>query len=210
MNRLSVPTIVDLLRHGEPIGGRRYRGQIDDPLSEKGWEQMRTAIQADDHWDVIYSSPLRRCSDFARELSGCRGLTLHLDARLKEIGFGAWEGRTAEELRNEDPNRIERFWRDPVGHRPDRAEPLDRFAARVSDAWRDILEANPGRRILIVGHAGITRMIMALVLGLPVESLYRIQVENAGRTRIRVQGQGDDSFPVLVYHGRARAGGQSA
>jgi alpha-ribazole phosphatase len=31
-----VSTTLDLMRHGEPVGGRRYSGQIDDPLSEKG------------------------------------------------------------------------------------------------------------------------------------------------------------------------------
>jgi len=206
MSRSSAPTIVDLLRHGEPVGGRRYRGQTDDPLSDKGWRQMRAAVTAADHWDVLYSSPLQRCAAFAEELAGQRGIPVQLDERLKEIGFGAWEGRTPDELRTQDPGRLEHFWRDPVGNRPEGAEPLDRFAARVADAWRDILIANPGRRILIVGHAGITRMVLTLVLGNPIENLFRIQVDNAGLTRIRVQGQGTDALPVLVFHGRATVG----
>ena len=37
-------TTIDLIRHGEPVGGRKYRGQTDDPLSEKGWEQMWKAV----------------------------------------------------------------------------------------------------------------------------------------------------------------------
>ena len=37
-------TTLDLMRHGEPVGGRRYRGRTDDPLSEKGWNQMWTAV----------------------------------------------------------------------------------------------------------------------------------------------------------------------
>ena len=39
-----VNTTIDLIRHGEPVGGRKYRGQIDDPLSDKGWTQMRQAV----------------------------------------------------------------------------------------------------------------------------------------------------------------------
>ncbi len=34
-------TIVDLLRHGEPDGGQKFRGAVDDPLSPRGWEQMQ-------------------------------------------------------------------------------------------------------------------------------------------------------------------------
>ncbi|MFO7446727.1 MAG: hypothetical protein R6W90_10190, partial [Ignavibacteriaceae bacterium] len=36
--------------------GRRYRGQTDDPLSEKGWQQMREAVGEHRPWDVIVSS----------------------------------------------------------------------------------------------------------------------------------------------------------
>jgi alpha-ribazole phosphatase/probable phosphoglycerate mutase len=201
------PTLVDLLRHGEPVGGRRYRGQTDDPLSDKGWQQMRAAVARRDPWQVIYSSPLLRCADFARELAGRLSLPLHLDARLMEIGFGAWEGRTADELRRDDPQRLKRFWQDPVANRPEGAETLESFRHRVAAAWREILASHPGERILIVGHAGITRMIMTLVLGSPPAHMFRIQVDNAGLTRIRVQGQGAQAFPVLMFHGREPAAG---
>ena len=196
-------TRIDLLRHGEPVGGRRYRGQIDDPLSDKGWQQMRSAVAGLNEWDVIYTSPLRRCAAFAEELAGRLGLPLHRDPRLMEIGFGTWEGRTAEELRRDDPLRVERFWRDPVGNRPEGAEPVAAFHERVLAAWQDLLSEHTGARILIVGHAGITRMILSIALGSPPEHMFRIQVENAGITRLRVRGHGEELFPVLEFHGRA-------
>jgi len=198
----STTTVIDLIRHGEPVGGRRYRGQTDDPLSEKGWQQMRAAIRDQGEWDVIYSSSLKRCADFARDVAAQRSLPLHIDPRLMEIGFGAWEGRTPEDLRRDDPQRLERFWRDPVNHRPDGAETLTAFRDRVDGVWREILVTEAGKRILIVGHAGITRLIMTLVLGSPLDNLFRIQVDNAGLTRVRVQGTGVDAFPVLSFHGR--------
>ncbi|MEK6748901.1 MAG: histidine phosphatase family protein, partial [Pseudomonadota bacterium] len=37
-------TVVDMIRHGEPVGGKRYRGHRDDPLSDIGWRQMREAV----------------------------------------------------------------------------------------------------------------------------------------------------------------------
>ena len=176
-------TYIDLLRHGEPVGGRRYRGQIDDPLSDKGWQQMRTAVTGRDEWEVIWSSPLKRCAEFAQELATRRQLPLTLDARLKEIGFGDWEGQTADELRRTDPERLERFWRDPVNHRPAGAETLAAFQSRVQAVWNDIIATHPGRRVLVVGHAGITRMVVSLALGSPIEHMFRIQVGNAELTR---------------------------
>ena len=42
---LMPDTIVDLIRHGEPAGGQRYRGhRVDDPLTEKGWSQMWNSV----------------------------------------------------------------------------------------------------------------------------------------------------------------------
>ena len=106
-------TLIDLIRHGEPVGGRRYRGQIDDPLSEKGWGQMRAAVGDVCPWQAVISSPLLRCRDFAKELSVRHQLPLQLDARLQEIGFGVWEGKTAEEIRLPDPEILQRFMLDP-------------------------------------------------------------------------------------------------
>jgi alpha-ribazole phosphatase/probable phosphoglycerate mutase len=195
-------TRIDFLRHGEPVGGRRYRGQIDDPLSEKGWQQMRAAVAGRDDWDVIWSSTLKRCAEFARELADQRRLPLTLDARLKEIGFGEWEGKTPDELRRTDPERLDRFWRDPVTHRPAGAELLADFKKRVQSAWNDIIATHPGQRVLVVGHAGITRMMVSLALGSPAENMFRIQVGNAERTRLRVRGHGAEALPQLVFHGR--------
>ena len=195
-------TQIDLLRHGEPVGGRRYRGQRDDPLSEKGWQQMRAAVAGRQDWDVIYSSPLSRCAEFAQELSARLSLPVKTDERLKEIGFGVWEGRTPDEIRRDDPQRLENFWRDPVANRPEGAETLASFQTRVSAAWTELCAAQCGQRVLLVGHAGITRMILSLTLGSPVEHMFRIQVDNAGLTRIRIKGNDADALPTLIFHGR--------
>ncbi len=202
-----IQTQIDLLRHGEPVGGRRYRGQIDDPLSEKGWQQMRAAVLGRRDWDVLYSSPLKRCAEFAQELSGRLQLPLTTDERLKEIGFGDWEGRTPDEIRRDDPRRLENFWRNPIDNRPEGAETLASFQARVSAAWVEIGAAHAGQRVLIVGHAGITRMILSLVFGSPAERMFRIQVDNAGLTRIRILGVGAEAMPMLVFHGCPPASG---
>ena len=100
---------IDLLRHGEPVGGRRYRGLIDDPLSDKGWAEMRAAVQGRDEWDAIVHSPLSRCADFAAELSTDLGIPKISDDRLVEIGFGVWEGLTGDEVRAADPDALMRF-----------------------------------------------------------------------------------------------------
>ena len=194
-------TTFDLMRHGEPVGGRKFRGQMDDPLSEKGWAQMRDAAGNHCPWQAVISSSLARCTDFARELAERHQLPLEIDARLIELGFGAWEGRTPDELTAADPDTLNRFRSDPVVHAPPGAEPLTAFHDRIISAWDSLLEHHGGKHVLVVAHAGVIRMIVAHVLNMPLQHLFRLQVPNAGITRIRVEKHGGQPFPQLLFHG---------
>ncbi len=193
-------TTVDLMRHGEPVGGRRYRGQIDDPLSEKGWAQMRAAVGESTPWTHIVSSPLLRCRAFAETLAGRHGLPLALDERLKEVGFGEWEGRSAAEIEQDAPGTLARFKADPVNARPAGAEPLVDFHARVATALEDLLVQHAGQHVLLVGHAGVMRMALAWALHIPLEHVYRIEVATASLTRLRFEA----GRASLVFHGNPR------
>jgi alpha-ribazole phosphatase len=193
-------TIVDLIRHGEPVGGRKYRGQIDDPLSDRGWQQMRDAVADHRPWDKIISSPLSRCSAFARELSERHGLELGFEPRFKEIGFGRWEGKSAEQIQQQLPGQLEAFLRDPVNNRPEGAEPLSEFQNRIESAWKKLLADHQGQHVLVVCHAGVIRISLQYVLDMPIENAYRIKVPNAGLTRIEIEHADGKIFPRLVFH----------
>lgn len=192
-------TTIDILRHGEPVGGRRYRGQLDDPLSEKGWAQMRAAVGGHCPWRLVATSPLRRCAAFAEELAAAHGLPLRAEPRLQEVGFGAWEGRTREELSAAQPGLLERFYADPVANPPPGAEPLAAFQRRVVAVWRELLVQHQGSHVLIVAHAGVIRMLVAQALGLELKAVFRLQVPNASITRLEVE---DPQAPARVlFHG---------
>ncbi len=181
----SPETLVDLLRHGEPVGGSRYRGQIDDPLSERGWQQMWQAVDNASGWQRIVSSPLLRCREFALQLGERLDVPVHAEARFREIGFGEWEGRTRAELEQLQPGQVQRFYQNPVAHRPTGAEPLDAFMARVGEAFTELLERYAGEAVLVVAHAGVIRAILANALDIPPASMYRIHVPNAGISQLR-------------------------
>lgn len=190
---------LDLLRHGEPVGGRRYRGQIDDPLSDRGWVQMRAALGQSTPWTRIVSSPLARCRAFAEELSRQRDLPLSLDDRLREVSFGVWEGRSAAEIEAETPGALARFKSDPVHARPYGAEALDSFYLRVAEALEAIPSGHADEHVLLVGHAGVIRMALAWALAIPQANAYRIEVASAKFTRLRF----DAGRATLVFHGGA-------
>lgn len=190
-------TLVDLIRHGQPEGGSRYRGhRIDDPLSEKGWQQMRHAIEGVPPWDVIISSPMRRCADFAHQVGQMHNIPVHTADDLKEVGFGHWEGKTRDQVKLAHPAEYEQFYRDPVHSRPPEAEPLDAFIERVSRSYLQQISTHRGKHLLIVCHAGVMRAIISHILEAPAASLYHIQVKNAGITRI----QHDKNGGQLLHH----------
>lgn len=192
---------LDLMRHGEPVGGRKYRGQIDDPLSEKGWTQMQAAVGDAAPWTRIVSSPLRRCRAFAETLAERHSLPLALDERLMEVGFGAWEGKSAAEIEQAAPGTLARFKADPVHARPEGAEPLADFHARVSAGLDDLLAQHAGQHVLLVGHAGVIRMAFAWALHIPLAHAYRVEVATASLTRFRL----DNGQASLIFHGGSLA-----
>ena len=190
-------TTLDLIRHGEPVGGRKYRGQIDDALSENGWAQMRSALGNNAPWSRVISSPLLRCSAYAEALAAQHNLPLTFEARFKEVGFGVWEGKTAAEIEFEAPGTLECFKADPIHARPQAAEPLDVFLARVATGLESILLTHAGEHILIVCHAGVIRMALAHALAIPLANAHRIEVASAGITRLHFDG----GRASLVFHG---------
>lgn len=194
-------TTVDLIRHGEPEGGIRFRGHTDDPLSAEGWAQMRAAIREESRWDAVVTSPLLRCAEFAAELAARLGVPLETEARFREIGFGEWEGRTPESLTAADPHCLDRLWRDPGRNTPPGGEQLDAFAARVAAGWADLLDRHGGKKILVVAHGGVNRVILCHALWIPVRHMFRLDLPYAALSRLRVLGRGEHAVPQLLFHG---------
>lgn len=197
MSNENPETIIDLIRHGEPEGGQAFRGHsIDDPLSENGWQQMWDAVGDDAPWDQIITSPLERCQAFAEALMDVYKIPCDTEDNFKEVGFGSWEGRTPEEIKEDNLKEYQDFYLDPVKCRPKGAEPLKKFIKRVTDAYNDTIEKHKGKHILIVAHAGVNRAIIANALHAAPIGLYRIKVNNAGISRIKNDHLGNH----LLYH----------
>ncbi|MFN2350295.1 MAG: histidine phosphatase family protein, partial [Thioalkalivibrio sp.] len=169
-----------------------YRGcGIDDPLSETGWVQMRAAVgKACASWDHIITSPMRRCREFAEALSHEQGLGLSVDEDLREVGFGSWEGRSPEAIKAEAIDEYLAFYSDPAVARPEGAEALEDFAARVRHALTGLIERHDGEHLLVVAHSGVIRAAITHAMGVPPAALYRLRMPYAALTRLRVDERG--------------------
>ncbi|SDY59631.1 histidine phosphatase family protein [Nitrosomonas sp. Nm58] len=179
-------TVIDLIRHGEPVGGHRYRGHnIDDPLTEKGWSQMWDAVGEYNAWQQIITSPLQRCLAFAHALGERHGIDVAVEPRFKEVGLGSWEGLSHVEIKMGKADEFQAFLRDPLNHRPQGAEKLDEFVNRVDLAYDEIVERYRNKHCLIVAHAGVIRALIVKTIHAAPTGFYRIKINNGGITRIR-------------------------
>lgn len=153
------------------------------------------------NWNRVISSPMARCVDFAREWAQRHELALEVDDRLREMDFGAWEGKTAEQLLRTDGEQLTRFWRNPDRHTPTGGESLATVQARVLLAWRTLTKRCAGERVLMISHGGPIRVILAHVLGMPSRHLLRLELPHAAISRVRVHaGVEGISLQSLVFH----------
>lgn len=176
---------IDLLRHGETAMSG-FRGRLDDDLNANGWEQMRRAALAPSSWQVVVSSPLKRCASFAQMFAGAHHLPCHLDARLVEMDFGDWEGMTAADLMPSQGDALARFWADPWQFGPPHGEGMAAFESRVRAAWHDLALRYKGMRVLVVTHGGVIRLLLCLDRQLPRCEFLQLNVPHASVHRIGV------------------------
>ena len=194
---MSKDLLIDLLRHGEVEGHGKIHGATDVPLTSRGKQQMEQAT-LNGEWDVIYSSPLQRCALFAHELGQKREIPVHVENRLAELDFGAWEDAEISQIMATNPGLVESYWNDPTSSTPEGGENITAFSNRVAEAVSEIKASTESEQILIVAHGGVIRVILAWVLNMQLSALMRIEVGHGSMSRIRIPGKGN---PSLVFHG---------
>ncbi len=177
-------TTIDLIRHGEPVGGQKLRGAQDDPLSELGWQQMHKSVKHHQDWDIIVTSPLSRCQAFAETLAQKHGLDLHINASFREISFGEWEGLAVKTLMETEPDKLRNYWQNPDLHTPQGGERMHDFVTRVHTAWDALVKEMHQKHCLLVCHGGVIRAILTRILGMPNDKLWNIDVPYANVSRI--------------------------
>jgi broad specificity phosphatase PhoE len=160
-------TTLLLVRHGETDWNRdgRWQGHSDTKLNEVGRRQARELAEGLKGVDVIYSSDLARARETAEIVGERLGLDVHLEPRLRERSFGAWEGLSSAEIEADFADQHRR-WQAGDGFGADDAEPFDAFAARVRSGLDEILARHPGKSVLVVAHGGSIRVIHAVASGL--------------------------------------------
>ena len=167
-----------LLRHGEIRSlkeGKRYIGWQDVALSDVGLSQARKWA---DYFSVaaldnICSSDLTRCFDTARIISARCSLEPKVFPGLREIHLGQWEGERFETIQARDPAAFFERGDRIADHRPPGGESFHDLQDRVWPVFEEIVQRF-SRPTLIVTHAGVIRVLLCRILGMPLENLFSI------------------------------------
>ena len=159
---------VYLLRHGETEWSRdgRHTSRTDLPLTDAGREAARTTGRllvtlrgADAPPPTVWTSPRRRATETAR-LAGLAPDAVRED--LVEWDYGAYEGRTTPEIRQEVPGWT--VWTQPCPGGETGAEVAARLDHVLVDVERELAE----RDVVLVGHGHAGRVLIARYLSLDV------------------------------------------
>ncbi len=186
-----------LVRHGEVVGnslaagGRlTFAGWHDKPLTPRGEEQAQAVAQRllSEKLTTIYCSDLQRARITAEKIAACHNAEVRVDARLRELNYGAWEGLGLDEILASWADIWEARQADPENVATPDGENYADLWRRLSAAWNDIIKnVGEDERIAIVAHNGTIRILLCRLLGMPLANFKRIQTSNCGLTHIEIK-----------------------
>lgn len=215
-----------------PEGGTILRGSTDDVLTAKGWLQAKHRCQSiiDDSssdntmpWDIIVTSPLLRCAEFSEHLFTSyvdntsfvgntsnekkpeKTVQLFTKHEWREIHYGDWDGKSTSKIWQEQPEIMEKMWQDPLNFCAPNGEAVGDFSQRIKKAWSDLITEFQGKRILLVCHGGVMRLLLQQLLMMSPEAMNRFAIPYAAMSRFRVDHSISDegkplNWPSLLAH----------
>ncbi len=165
-----------ILRHATTSWNveRRLQGQTDIELSAAGeaeaasWRLPPPA----DGWRRV-TSPLRRALRTAQLLQPAAPVTV--DSRLREMSFGAWEGRTLAELRATVGEKFLIAEQRGLDFEAPKGESPRLVMARMADWAREV--GRSGEPLVAVSHKAAIRALLAHATGWDMQSRHPVKLD---------------------------------
>jgi probable phosphoglycerate mutase len=171
-------TAIFLVRHAEHDAlPRMLCGRMPGVrLGDRGREQATRLAKrlAPEGIAAVYSSPLERALETAGPIAEAAGLAVRPEPALNELDYGAWAGRTWDELGREPAWAA---WNaDRAQGRPPAGETLGELKARVAGWLEVVRDRHVGERLACVSHAEPIRAALVWVLGAPFAAFDRLEI----------------------------------
>jgi broad specificity phosphatase PhoE len=177
---VNAPTTFYFVRHGESEANvaRRFSGRFDSPLTDRGRKQAAALADAleDVAFDRIVATPLSRSLDTALVIARRRRMPVDVVAYLIEIDVGEKQGALFDEIKGLPEWTDEGFVAWPGG------ETLELVLERALRAIRRLHRETPGGTVLVIGHGGVTRILVSHYLGI----LPKLDASRQGNTAVTI------------------------
>ena len=182
-----MPRSLYLARHGETSWNRdgRWQGHTDVALNEAGRDQARVLAEAVRGRSIerVWASDLSRARETAEIIAAALGVgPIHVDAGLRERGFGCFEGLTREECEARFPELWSRY-RSNLREAPPGGELHTEVVPRMQAALRRAVAAlGPDGAALLISHGAAIRLVVGSITGevpqpLGNGALFRIETD---------------------------------
>ncbi|MEI7424633.1 MAG: histidine phosphatase family protein [Candidatus Staskawiczbacteria bacterium] len=159
------------MRHGQALSNVRaicsnWPETFYNPLTKLGRE-----IVEESTWkilgkniDLIFASPLLRTQQTAAIVGKFLKVEPKIDRRLREIGFGKYNGGSLEKMWKHFKKENDRIRRGADG-----GETYSDILKRMLDFLKSIEKKYKGKNILIVSHEGPLFLLQGKVMGLSIK-----------------------------------------
>ncbi len=162
-------TRILLVRHGATMlsAEDRFAGSTDVALSDEGRRQAAGLAErlSKLRLAAIYASPMQRTVETASIAARPHALSLRLDAGLREIDHGHWEGLRRDEVEAAFPDEYGAWEEDPLTFAPAGGESGLNVLARALPVIRAIVLAHTDQTVLVVSHKATIRLLISSLLG---------------------------------------------
>lgn len=191
-----------MVRHGATAEteSHLFAGSTDSPLSAKGRlqaESLRSSITTYAP-DSCLCSPMLRCQETASILLPEGPPAIEIMQDLREMNFGAWEGKTFAEIAAEDQLGLNRMLAFDRAFAPSGGETLGEFFQRVQRVGEEI-KTSISKKILVVTHGGVIRSLINDFLKIQTkESFYAFEVAPATMIEVILYEGGGATLRRLV------------
>ncbi|MCT4508765.1 MAG: histidine phosphatase family protein [Tepidibacter sp.] len=185
------------IRHGLTLDNESMKlsGFIDSKLSDTGKNQVKkTSIRLkDEKIDLIYSSPLKRAINTAKEISKTNNIDINICDEFKEMNFGDFEGLTFKEIEYNHKEEYERLKNESFKYNFPNGENMIGFHDRIAKKIDDIIKTQDDKTVLIVSHAGVIRACLSHLINKDHAFHWNFKIDNCSMTIVEVV----DNFSVI-------------
>ena len=187
----EVPTFIYFIRHGETVltPTRKFSGTgpLNPELMQEGLDQADLVAEEAVKLgaDVLIASPLKRTRQTAEAISRTTGLEITFDESWYELSFGDWDGKSIEEVKEEDPDAYQ-AWLNSTAYAPNGGESYDEASVRIEEALEKLVAEHPGKKVIVVTHNGVIKTAIKLAMGAPAEAVFHIDASPCSISSISI------------------------